>query len=60
MYINSKLTGNEGSRIPPSVSCFGVNLVVDGDVRFTKVGLLVGGPQARFSSWGKISGVSTN
>lgn len=38
----------QSSGIPPAFACIRVNLVVDGDVGFTQVGLFVHGPKTRF------------
>jgi hypothetical protein len=45
------------SWVPPSLSCFGVNLVVDGNVRFPEIGLLESSPETWFSGRGEGSRV---
>jgi len=45
----------KGSRIPPAFACIGINFVVDGDVRFPKVGLFESSPKTGFGGRGQIS-----
>lgn len=53
-----KKGGSKKSRVSPALAGFWVNSVVDGNISFTKAGLLEGGPDARFSGRGQVTGVS--
>lgn len=44
-------SGSQHSWVPPSLSGFSVDLVVDGDVGFPEAGLLECGPETRFGGW---------
>jgi len=52
-----KHSSEKSTRVLPTLASIRVNLVVDGDIGFTEVGLLVSGPETRFSGRSEITWV---